>query len=309
MHYSRPANGRLGLASLISCYIPCFITGRLYTKTEVTLAWPKSRPHICLQRDGQREKLTFACFSLPDMLAISDPEVQLPTLTMNSDQLAGITTTSSDAPFSLSGIIKEFGMNIPDQPDQQPQQQSTISVPAGTVPGQDQGFTIQLLPTNDQQQAPRDMLDNLRGFPQQQQHQQQQQQHQQQDLMQLINSQPAAAAPAEPHVVIVEQPASHKLRFRYECEGRGAGALQGATSTAEKKMFPKIQIRGYTGPAVVVVSCVTHDSDKPKAHPHMLVSPASVSRKLVPSKIGPTFLFRSLCNQLLKYRWQLPNWF
>ena len=214
------------------------------------------------------------------MLAISDPEVQLPTLTMNSDQLAGITTTSSDAPFSLSGIIESFGMNIPDKPDQT--QQSTISVPAGTVPGQDQGFTIQLLPTNDQQQAPRDMLDNLRGFPQQQQQQQQhqqqqQQQHQQQDLMQLINSQPAAAAPAEPHVVIVEQPASHKLRFRYECEGRGAGALQGATSTAEKKMFPKIQIRGYTGPAVVVVSCVTHDSEKPKAHPHMLVSPASVS--------------------------------
>jgi len=210
------------------------------------------------------------------MLAISDPEVQLPTLTMNSDQLAGITSTSSEAPFSLSGIIKEFGMNIPDQPDQQ-QQQSTISVPAGTVPGQDQGFTIQLLPTTDQQQAPRDMLDNLRGFPQQQQ-QQQQQQHQQQDLMQLINSQPAAAAPTEPHVVIVEQPASHKLRFRYECEGRGAGALQGATSSAEKKTFPKIQIRGYTGPAVVVVSCVTHDSDKPKAHPHMLVSPASVGR-------------------------------
>jgi len=208
------------------------------------------------------------------MLAISDPEVQLPTLTMNSDQLAGITSTSSEAPFSLSGIIKEFGMNIPDQPDQQ-QQQSTISVPAGTVPGQEQGFTIQLLPTTDQQQAPRDMLDNLRGFPQQQQ---QQQQHQQQDLMQLINSQPAAAAPTEPHVVIVEQPASHKLRFRYECEGRGAGALQGATSSAEKKTFPKIQIRGYTGPAVVVVSCVTHDSDKPKAHPHMLVSPASVGR-------------------------------
>merc|ERR1712013_317260 len=69
-----------------------------------------------------------------------------------------------------------------------------------------------------------------------------------------------------------------KLRFRYECEGRGAGALQGATSSSEKKTFPKIQIRGYSGPAVVVVSCVTHDSDKPKAHPHMLVSPASVGR-------------------------------
>jgi len=217
-------------------------------------------------------KLTFTFSSLPDMLAISDPEVQLPTLTMNSDQLAGITGTSTE-PFSLSGIINQFGMNIPDQADQQ--QQSTISVqdiPAGTVPGLEQGYTIQLLPTNDQQQAPNiDMLDKIQGF-------QGQHQHQQPNLMQLINSQPAAAAPVEPHVVILEQPAPHKLRFRYECEGRGAGALQGKTSTSDKKTFPKIQIRGYTGPAVVVVSCVTHDSEKPKAHPHMLVSPASVGR-------------------------------
>ena len=36
-------------------------------------------------------------------------------------------------------------------------------------------------------------------------------------------------APVEkkPVVRILEQPASHKLRFRYKCEGRGAGALQG----------------------------------------------------------------------------------
>ena len=64
MHYSRPANGRLGLASLISCYIPCFITGRLYTKTEVTLAWPKSRPHICLQSDGQKREANICLFQL-----------------------------------------------------------------------------------------------------------------------------------------------------------------------------------------------------------------------------------------------------
>ena len=120
--------------------------------------------------------------------------------------------------------------------------------------------------------------------------------------MQLINSQPA---PTEPHVVIVEQPASHKLRFRYECEGRGAGALQGATSTAEKKMFPKIQIRGYTGPAVVVVSCVTHDSDKPKAHPHMLVSPASVSRNLSPQK-KDLQCSSGHCVISCSNRWRLP---
>merc|ERR1712232_1403725 len=81
-----------------------------------------------------------------------------------------------------------------------------------------------------------------------------------------------------PTVRILEQPASHKLRFRYKCEGRGAGALQGERSSAEKKTFPKIQIVGYKGPAVVVVSCVTHDSDVPKTHPHNLVSPASVGR-------------------------------
>merc|ERR1712073_252838 len=46
----------------------------------------------------------------------------------------------------------------------------------------------------------------------------------------------------------------------------------------DKKTFPKIQIVGYKGPAVVVVSCVTHDSDVPKTHPHNLVSPASVGR-------------------------------
>lgn len=197
------------------------------------------------------------------MLAISDPEVQLPTLTMNSDQLAGLTNTDTSG-FSLSGIIKECGMYLPEQP-------GTITVEPGTVPGQDQGFTIQLVTTPQQQQqqqaAPRDMLDNIRGFVPQ---------GQQQDLMQLLSNQPAA--PAQPSVVILEQPASHKLRFRYECEGRGAGALQGASSSTERKTFPKIQIVGYTGPAVVVVSCVTHDSETPKAHPHMLVSPASVGR-------------------------------
>jgi Rel/ankyrin family protein len=208
------------------------------------------------------------------MLAISDPEVQLPTLTMNSDQLAGLG--NYDPGCSLSNIIQECGMYM--QPPEAQPPAGTITVEAGTVPGQDQGFTIQLVnpgQQQQQQQAPRDMLDNIRGFPQQQQ-----QQEQQQDFMQLLTSQPPCPStkPSQPYVEILEQPASHKLRFRYECEGRGAGALQGATSTTERKTFPKIRIVGYNGPAVVVVSCVTHDSDKPKAHPHMLVSPASVGR-------------------------------
>jgi len=83
----------------------------------------------------------------------------------------------------------------------------------------------------------------------------------------------------KPHVRILEQPKSNSLRFRYKCEGRGAGALQGVSSCPDKKTFPKIQIVGYKGPAVVVVSCVTHDSDVPKTHPHNLVSPASVGRE------------------------------
>ncbi|KAH1026563.1 hypothetical protein HUJ05_000209 [Dendroctonus ponderosae] len=58
---------------------------------------------------------------------------------------------------------------------------------------------------------------------------------------------------------IIEQPASKALRFRYECEGRSAGSIPGASSTPESKTFPEIQIVGYQGRAVVVVSCVTKD--------------------------------------------------
>jgi len=74
----------------------------------------------------------------------------------------------------------------------------------------------------------------------------------------------------QPYVEILEQPAPNKLRFRYEVEGRSAGALQGATSTAQNKTYPKIRIHGYQGPAVVVVSCVEEDQPY-KTHPHNLV--------------------------------------
>ena len=74
--------------------------------------------------------------------------------------------------------------------------------------------------------------------------------------------------------------------------------LYGETSTTAKKTFPKIkvgsiastlclssafsivgnfQVLGCSGPAMVVVSCVTHDSEPPKAHPHTLISRANVS--------------------------------
>ena len=61
---------------------------------------------------------------------------------------------------------------------------------------------------------------------------------------------PAVAAPkSDPnrskkhaHVRVIEQPASKGLRFRYECEGRSAGSIPGASSTNENKTFPTIQV-------------------------------------------------------------------
>ena len=43
-------------------------------------------------------------------------------------------------------------------------------------------------------------------------------------------------------IVILEQPASKALRFRYECEGRSAGSIPGVNSTPENKTFPTIQV-------------------------------------------------------------------
>ncbi|XP_077276114.1 dorsal isoform X2 [Temnothorax americanus] len=74
----------------------------------------------------------------------------------------------------------------------------------------------------------------------------------------------------QPHVEILEQPASKALRFRYECEGRSAGSIPGINSTPENKTFPSIRIVGYTGRAMVVVSCVTKDAPY-RPHPHNLV--------------------------------------
>ncbi|XP_071647614.1 dorsal protein isoform X2 [Temnothorax longispinosus] len=74
----------------------------------------------------------------------------------------------------------------------------------------------------------------------------------------------------QPHVEILEQPASKALRFRYECEGRSAGSIPGINSVPENKTFPSIRIVGYTGRAMVVVSCVTKDAPY-RPHPHNLV--------------------------------------
>ncbi|XP_076250951.1 embryonic polarity protein dorsal-like isoform X3 [Rhynchophorus ferrugineus] len=83
-------------------------------------------------------------------------------------------------------------------------------------------------------------------------------------------SNPGANRRRKGYVRIIEQPASKALRFRYECEGRSAGSIPGVSSTPENKTYPEIQVEGYQGPAVVVVSCVM--KDYPYAvHPHNLV--------------------------------------
>ncbi|KAK8389543.1 hypothetical protein O3P69_008922 [Scylla paramamosain] len=72
------------------------------------------------------------------------------------------------------------------------------------------------------------------------------------------------------YVRLIEQPQPKALRFRYICEGRSAGSIPGVNSTAENKTYPAIQVMGYKGPAVVVVSCVTVDPPY-RPHPHNLV--------------------------------------
>jgi len=201
---------------------------------------------------------------LPDIPAISSAEVTLPTLNMNSSELGDI---------SLSGLISTI-----IAPDQDPSMQ-VVQVDSNTIQGQNQPITFHLQPMENQmnqqqqQQPIRDVRDNIQGFAPP---------HQAwtNDLQNILEPKIVSQTQEEkPYVRILEQPASHKLRFRYKCEGRGAGALQGVSSSPDKKTFPKIQIVGYKGPAVVVVSCVTHDSDVPKTHPHNLVSPASVGRE------------------------------
>ena len=71
-----------------------------------------------------------------------------------------------------------------------------------------------------------------------------------------------------PYIVIIEQP-SKSLRFRYVCEGR-PGTIPGASSTPENKTSFAVQIHGYQGRLVVIVSCVTKDPPY-RQHPHQLV--------------------------------------
>merc|ERR1719336_994895 len=204
--------------------------------------------------------------SLPDMSAISTPDVELPTLSMDSGQLNNL---------SLSGILDQF---VPTQTlHHQTHHKPVASIhldPLNSDCKQQISYHVNLNQANSSTAGlVCDPLDTMHHF-----HNGSPEANMRNDSF-LTNSKEAGSLrDQKPHLRIIEQPKSNALRFRYQCEGRGAGALQGQHSTTDRKTFPKVQIIGYRGPAVVVVSCVTHDSEVPKAHPHNLVSPASVGR-------------------------------
>ncbi|KAJ8280772.1 hypothetical protein GJAV_G00058810 [Gymnothorax javanicus] len=77
----------------------------------------------------------------------------------------------------------------------------------------------------------------------------------------------------KPVLEVVEQPKERGMRFRYECEGRSAGSILGASSTESNKTLPAVEIKGCP-PRVkevkITVSLVTKDIPH-RPHPHSLV--------------------------------------
>lgn len=76
-----------------------------------------------------------------------------------------------------------------------------------------------------------------------------------------------------PTLVIVEEPKDRGMRFRYECEGRSAGSILGASSTDSNKTQPAIEIQGpidHIKKVKITASLVTKDFPH-RPHPHCLV--------------------------------------
>ncbi|XP_075956465.1 transcription factor RelB isoform X2 [Anarhichas minor] len=77
----------------------------------------------------------------------------------------------------------------------------------------------------------------------------------------------------KPKLVVLEEPKERGMRFRYECEGRSAGSILGASSTETNKSQPTIEIQGpieHLKRVTVTVSLVTKDLPH-RPHPHCLV--------------------------------------
>ncbi|XP_052895493.1 proto-oncogene c-Rel-like [Anopheles moucheti] len=110
-------------------------------------------------------------------------------------------------------------------------------------------------------------------------------------------------ATQRPYVEITEQPHPKALRFRYECEGRSAGSIPGVSTTTKHKTFPSIQVHGYRGRAVVVVSCVTKEGPEHKPHPHNLVGKEGCKKGVCTVEINSTtmsYTFNNLGIQCVK---------
>lgn len=50
----------------------------------------------------------------------------------------------------------------------------------------------------------------------------------------------------KPKLVVVEEPKERGMRFRYECEGRSAGSILGASSTETNKTQPAVEVKRGT---------------------------------------------------------------
>ncbi|XP_040016996.1 transcription factor RelB-like isoform X2 [Gasterosteus aculeatus] len=77
----------------------------------------------------------------------------------------------------------------------------------------------------------------------------------------------------KPRLVVLEEPKERGMRFRYECEGRSAGSILGASSSETSKSQPTIEIQGpidHLKRVTVTVSLVTKDPPH-RPHPHCLV--------------------------------------
>ncbi|XP_057694525.1 transcription factor RelB homolog isoform X2 [Corythoichthys intestinalis] len=77
----------------------------------------------------------------------------------------------------------------------------------------------------------------------------------------------------KPKLVVVEQPKERGMRFRYECEGRSAGSILGASGSESNKTQPAVEIQGsveHLKKVTVTVSLVTKDPPH-RPHPHCLV--------------------------------------
>ncbi|XP_061575385.1 transcription factor RelB isoform X2 [Cololabis saira] len=76
-----------------------------------------------------------------------------------------------------------------------------------------------------------------------------------------------------PTLKVLEEPKDRGMRFRYECEGRSAGSILGASSTDSNKTQPTVEIQGpidHLKRTTVTVSLVTKDFPH-RPHPHCLV--------------------------------------